>query len=95
LLTPRELKRAIHVKRFAEIVRQEKRGDSQHAIDELIKVPGVCALREMIGLMDVPDSRNIIHYQRQELWEEIKIRTAGLKPAPPAVLRPGRRAGNP
>jgi len=60
---------------FAADVRSDRRG-SANSLIELCKMTERCALTEMVGLMDLPNSRTIGDDSRRYLWDAVKRQAA-------------------
>jgi hypothetical protein len=70
----------------AKLLAQDVRADwkaSMRSLMALAKIDKPCALRMLIELMDLPDSRWIDNNVRRFLWENVQSRTAGSKSARP------------
>jgi hypothetical protein len=71
----------------AQLFAQDVRGGSKGAINslnELLKMTEPCALKEMVGLLDMPDTQYIDATFRNTIYIAIRSRVAaGMKQTPP------------
>lgn len=63
---------------FSNVVRQDDRNWSRMAVNRLSTLDSSCALRELIGLMDLPDGIHVGYYDRQIIWNAVQKKASAL-----------------
>jgi hypothetical protein len=68
---------------LARNVREDQRVHSFDSLQVLRQMQQPCAVRELVGLMDLPDGNWVNYRYRDQIWDSTKAHFASIADMPP------------